>query len=96
MLKNSELNRGRAPGIVEQRCAFGDHAHPFANVENGEKDSENGGDHGPAESFGFVALLGRAHSDEHGQAAGEQDERHQGDVGDAVKRPRPSREWRCG
>ena len=47
------------------------------------------GNHGPAERFGLVARFGRAHADEHGQAAGQQDERHHRDIGDAVKRPWP-------
>ena len=42
-------------------------------------------------SCGLVALLGGAHATKHGQAAGEQDEGHDRNVGDAMEWPGPVR-----
>ena len=74
---------------MEQSCALADHSHPFLKVQGGEHDSGQRRDQSPAEGLGLVAGLGRAHANQHGQAAGEQNQRHDRDVADAVERPGP-------
>ena len=74
---------------MEQRRAFPNHSHPLPNVQGGEQDSGHSRNHGPAESSGFVALLRRPYRNEHGQAAGKQNQRHHGNIDDAMKRSWP-------
>ncbi len=52
---------------------------------------QKGGDHPPTEGFGCLACISRIDCRQHGQAAGQQNEPHDRDVGDAVKGPRPFR-----
>src|ERR1035437_10169034 len=87
--EKQRAEQGCAPGIMEKSRPFPNHSDPLTNVQDGEQDPGHSRNHGPAESSGFVALLRRPYSNEHGQAAGEENERHQRYVGNAMKRSWP-------
>ena len=92
MLKNAEPNRARAPWILEQRHALLDQRQTIPGCAAAAKTMPPAArNHGPAESSAFVAAFALSDAEQHGQTAGDQDERHDRDIGNAVKRSGPIR-----
>src|SRR5260370_42535293 len=46
--------QSRSPGVLKEGHAFIDQAHPFTNMQQGENNTQNRGNQGPAEGSGFV------------------------------------------
>jgi hypothetical protein len=66
-----------APGISPRSDALAEQRYPFRGVDEHERDSEDNGCDQVADGFLAVASEGSIYAQDHGQAAGEQDECHE-------------------
>src|SRR6266849_7312477 len=81
--KKGRTKQTGSPGILEQPHAFTDQPEPFTNMQEGESSSCRRRDENPAEGLRLVPLLRRPDTNQHGQTAGDQNQRHEHDVHNA-------------
>ncbi len=65
------------PRIAPGRHTFAEQSEPFGGMDQHERDSANDCSDQVADCFFAITLEGGIHAQDHGQAAGQQDEGHQ-------------------
>src|SRR5579862_274337 len=76
----------RSPRVLEHRHAFVNESEPFPDMQERECNARQGGNHRPAEGACLIPHLCRSDSKKHGQATGEQDQRHYSHIDNADRK----------